>query len=205
MPAPVPTEVVIFADAAALRAWLTEHHDTETELWVGLYKKGVPKQSVSYHEAVEEALCFGWIDGIARRVDDEVRAQRFTPRRRTSSWSAVNIAKVAELTEAGRMHPAGLAAFEGRDRRKDASYSYERAASALPPEFEEQLRADERVWSFWQAQIPSYRRTVTHWVMSAKQEKTRQRRLATLIEDCRNDRLIRQMSYGVKPKPRPPS
>jgi len=204
MSAPVPTEVVIFADAAALRAWLTERHDTETELWVGLYKKGVPKQSVRYHEAVEEALCFGWIDGISRRVDDEVVAQRFTPRRRTSSWSAVNIAKIAELTEAGRMHPAGLAAFESRDRRKDASYSYEKAASSLPPAFEEQLRADERVWSFWQAQIPSYRRTVTHWVMSAKRDETRQRRLATLIEDCRNDRLIKQMSYGgAKPKPRP--
>jgi uncharacterized protein YdeI (YjbR/CyaY-like superfamily) len=204
MPAPVPTEVVIFADAPAMRAWLAEHHDTETELWAGLYKKGVPKQSVRYHEAVEEALCFGWIDGISRRVDHEVVAQRFTPRRRTSSWSAVNIAKVAELTEAGRMHPAGLAAFEGRDRRKDASYSRERAASSLPPEFEEQLRSDERVWSFWQAQIPSYRRTVTHWVMSAKQEKTRRRRLATLVDDCRNDRLVKQMSYGgARPKPRP--
>jgi uncharacterized protein YdeI (YjbR/CyaY-like superfamily) len=202
MPAPVPTEVVLFADAAELRAWLTENHDTASELWVCLYKKGVPKQSVSYHEAVEEALCFGWIDGISRRVDDEMRAQRFTLRRRPSSWSAVNIAKVAELTEAGRMHPAGLAAFEGRDRRKDASYSYERAASSLPPEFEEEMKADERVWSFWQAQIPSYRRTVTHWLMSAKREETRRRRLATLIEDCRNDRLIKA-AYGMKPKPRP--
>jgi uncharacterized protein YdeI (YjbR/CyaY-like superfamily) len=202
MPAPVPTEVVLFADAAELRAWLTENHDTASELWVCLYKKGVPKQSVSYHEAVEEALCFGWIDGISRRVDDEMRAQRFTPRRRPSSWSAVNIAKVAELTEAGRMHPAGLAAFEGRDRRKDASYSYERAASSLPKEFEEEMKADERVWSFWQAQIPSYRRTVTHWLMSAKREETRRRRLATLIEDCRNDRLIKA-AYGMKPKPRP--
>ena len=203
MPAPVPTDVVVFADAAAFRAWLSEHHDTESELWVGLYKKGVPKQSVHYREAVEEALCFGWIDGISRRVDDELRAQRFTPRRRTSSWSALNIAKVAELTEAGRMHPAGLAAFEGRDRRKDASYSYEKAASALSPEFERQLKADERVWSFWQAQTPSYRRTVTHWVMSAKREETRQRRLAALVEDCRADRLIRQQSYGTKPRPRP--
>ncbi len=117
--APDPSDVMVFDDASAFRDWLTEHHADTDELWVGYYKKHVPKTSMTYREAVEQALCFGWIDGIGRRIDDEVTANRYTPRRRTSSWSAPNIAKVAELTEAGRMHPAGLAAFERRDRRKD--------------------------------------------------------------------------------------
>jgi uncharacterized protein YdeI (YjbR/CyaY-like superfamily) len=121
--APDPSDVMVFENAAAFRAWLTQHHAETDELWVGYYKKHVPKTSMTYGEAVEEALCFGWIDGIGRRIDDEVTANRFTPRRRTSSWSAPNIAKVAELTAAGRMHPAGLAAFERRDRRKDPSPS----------------------------------------------------------------------------------
>lgn len=111
------TDVRIFESAVDFRAWLEEHHDTAGELWVGYYKKGVPKTSITYPEAVEEALCFGWIDGQARRIDDEVSSIRFTPRRRMSNWSATNIAKVAELTAAGRMHPAGLRAFEERVRR----------------------------------------------------------------------------------------
>ncbi|MBA2633713.1 MAG: hypothetical protein H0U86_12075 [Chloroflexi bacterium] len=121
--APVPTEVAVFATAADFRAWLEENHGSATELWVGYYKKGVPKQSLTYPESVEEALCFGWIDGLTRRVDDEVYTTRFTPRRRTSNWSAINVAKVAELTAAGRMHAAGLRAFEERHRRTSSSLS----------------------------------------------------------------------------------
>jgi uncharacterized protein YdeI (YjbR/CyaY-like superfamily) len=117
--APDPSDVKVFENAEGFRAWLTEHHGDADELWVGYYKKAVPKTSMTYSEAVDEALCFGWIDGIGRRIDDEVTANRYTPRRRRSSWSATNIAKVAALTAAGRMHPAGLAAFEARDRRKD--------------------------------------------------------------------------------------
>ena len=117
--APLP-RVTIFPDAAAFRAWLEANHHDADELWIGYYKKGVPKTAMTYAEAVEEALCFGWIDGKARRIDDEVTGQRFTPRRRTSSWSAINIAKVGELSAAGRMHPAGLRAFAERDRRRDA-------------------------------------------------------------------------------------
>lgn len=118
---PKPREVRIFTDASALRAWFEEHHDSDAELWMGYYKKGVPKSSVSYAEAVDEALCFGWIDGITRRIDDEVYTVRWTPRRPTSGWSAINIAKVAALRAADRMHAAGLRAFEGRDRRKDGT------------------------------------------------------------------------------------
>ena len=110
-------DVRIFSTAAAFRTWLEANHDTATELWVGYYKKGVPRTSMTYAESVQEALCFGWIDGLTRRIDDEVYTIRFTPRRKTSNWSAINIAKVADLTAAGRMHPAGLRAFEERDRR----------------------------------------------------------------------------------------
>ncbi|MGH2417502.1 MAG: YdeI/OmpD-associated family protein [Candidatus Limnocylindria bacterium] len=109
----------IFAKPADFRAWLEANHERAADLWVGYYKKGVAKQSVSYPESVEEALCFGWIDGITRRIDDEVYATRFTPRRKGSNWSGPNIAKVAELTEAGRMHPAGIRTFQARDRRRD--------------------------------------------------------------------------------------
>jgi uncharacterized protein YdeI (YjbR/CyaY-like superfamily) len=187
-------DVVIFADAGAFRAWLTDNHDSVSELWVGYYKKGVPKNSITYPEAVEEALCFGWIDGLGRRIDDEVHANRYTPRRSTSSWSAINIAKVAELKAAGRMHPAGLRAFEERDRRKDGSYSYERATQELPPEAEARLRAAPGAWEYWRSRTPSYRRTATHWVLSAKREETRERRLATLVEDCAAGRPIKPLA-----------
>jgi uncharacterized protein YdeI (YjbR/CyaY-like superfamily) len=116
-------DVTIFESAADFRRWLEDNHATARELWVGYYKKGVPKTSISYPESVDEALCFGWIDGLTRRIDDEVYATRFTPRRRTSNWSAVNIAKIAELKATGRVHPAGIRAFEERDRRKDDIYS----------------------------------------------------------------------------------
>lgn len=188
-----PRDVRIFASAADFRAWLEEHHASAGELWIGYYKKGVPKTSMTYPEAVEEALCFGWIDGQSRRVDDEVTAQRFTPRRKTSSWSAINIAKVADLRAAGRMHPAGIRAFEERDQRKDASYSYERPAAELPPEWIERFRADAEAWAYWQAETPSYRRTVTHWLLSAKRPETRERRLATLIADSAAGRRIGPM------------
>jgi uncharacterized protein YdeI (YjbR/CyaY-like superfamily) len=194
VPAPPPSEVMIFANAAEFRAWLAEHHDTATELWVGYYKKGVPKTSISYPEAVEEALCFGWIDGLTQRIDDEVHANRYTPRRRSSSWSATNIAKVAELKAAGRMHRAGLRAFEKRDKRKDGSYSYERAAQELPAEAEALLRADPDAWAYWQSRTPSYRRNASHWVLSAKREETRRRRLATLVEDCAAGRHVKPLA-----------
>ncbi|MEO8510849.1 MAG: YdeI/OmpD-associated family protein [Chloroflexota bacterium] len=188
--APLP-RVTIFLDAAAFRAWLEANHDRADELWIGYYKKGVPKAAMTYAEAVEEALCFGWIDGKARRIDDEVTGQRFTPRRKTSNWSAINIAKIAGLTAAGRMHPAGLRAFEERDRRKDASYSYEQPPAAFPPEWEARLRADPAAWRQWVGETPSYRRTATHWVISAKREETRERRLATLIADSAGGRRVK--------------
>jgi uncharacterized protein YdeI (YjbR/CyaY-like superfamily) len=146
---------------------------------------------MTYPESVDEALCFGWIDGITYRIDDEVTATRFTPRRRTSSWSAVNIAKMAELDAAGRLHPAGRRAFETRDMRKDASYSYERSALELEPDMADRFRADTAAWAHWEAEQPAYRRTASHWVMSAKRPETRERRFTELL------RVSRQ---GTRPK-----
>jgi uncharacterized protein YdeI (YjbR/CyaY-like superfamily) len=189
MSAPGTPEVVVFAGPAQFRAWLLQHHDSAAELWLGFYKKGVSKTSVGYAEAVEEALCFGWIDGLTRRVDDEVYTVRFTPRRRTSNWSRVNIARVAELEAAGRMHPAGLRAFRERDVRKDG-YSYEGVPARLPAPAEARLRADPTAWAYWQSSTPSYRRSATHWVLSAKRAETRERRLATLVADCAAGRRV---------------
>jgi uncharacterized protein YdeI (YjbR/CyaY-like superfamily) len=198
-----PTDVRIFPTAAAFRAWLERHHATERELWIGLYKKGVGKSAMSYVEAVDEALCFGWIDGQVRRVSDEVLAQRFTPRRPTSNWSAINIGKVARLSAEGRMHPAGLRAFEARDRRKDATYSYEREL-ALSPDLARRLEADAAAWAFWSRQPPGFRRGAVNWIMSAKRPDTRERRFAELLEESARGRrprpfLVTRESRGVAP------
>ncbi|MGH2417602.1 MAG: YdeI/OmpD-associated family protein [Candidatus Limnocylindria bacterium] len=190
-PPPSRDDVRIFASAADFRVWLEDHHDTGTELWVGFYKKGVPKTSMTYAESVDEALCFGWIDGLTRRMDEEVYTIRFTPRRRTSSWSAINIAKVAELTAAGRMQPAGMRAYEERDQRKDASYSYERPVQELPPEMRARLEADASAWAAWQSQAPSFRRQATHWILSGKRPETRERRLRNLAQELAAGRLPR--------------
>jgi uncharacterized protein YdeI (YjbR/CyaY-like superfamily) len=179
-----PKDVRIFATAADFRTWLDKHHDTATELWVGYYKKGVPKTSMTYPESVDEALCFGWIDGQARRIDDEVTSIRFSPRRPTSSWSAINIAKVGQLKASGRMRPAGLRAFEERDRRKDAPSPSDRPAQELPAEMLERLKADEAAWTDWQARAPSFRRGATAWVLSAKRAETRERRFGELLAAC---------------------
>ncbi|MGZ8563645.1 MAG: YdeI/OmpD-associated family protein [Candidatus Limnocylindria bacterium] len=182
---PTRDQVLVFETAAEMRAWFEANHDTATEAFIGYYRRGVAKQSTTWVQAVEEALCFGWIDGITFRIDDEVTANRFTPRRPTSNWSAVNITKIAELRSAGRMHPNGDRAFEERDRRKDQRYSYEQPPQPLPAEWTERFQADAEAWAYWEGQTPSYRHVATHWVMSAIRPETRERRLATLIEASR--------------------
>jgi uncharacterized protein YdeI (YjbR/CyaY-like superfamily) len=189
---PSRDDVHIFPTAKGFRTWLAEHRASADALFVGHYKKGVQKQAMTYAQAVEEALCFGWIDGITYRIDDELTATRFTPRRKGSSWSAVNIAKVAELTAAGRMHDAGLHAFESRDRRKDASYSYERPALELKPDMLARFMADAHAWAQWQDEQVSFRRTASYWVMSAKRPETQERRFGELLESSR---------AGRRPKP----
>lgn len=194
--APTPTEVAIFPAAADFRTWLESNHDGATELWVGYYKRGVPKTSMTYAEAVEEALCFGWIDGVGRRIDDEVHANRFTPRTKRSTWSAVNVKRVGELIAAGRAHPAGIRALEARTADNTGVYSYENRPADLPEAYLAQLKTDDAAWSWWEAQTPGYRRAATWWVVSAKQEATRERRIATLLEDCAAGRMIKSQRYG---------
>ncbi|HSK93308.1 MAG TPA: YdeI/OmpD-associated family protein [Candidatus Angelobacter sp.] len=189
---PSRDEVTVFPTAAHFRAWLEANHDRVDALFIGFYRKGVGARAMTYPEAVDEALCFGWIDGITYGVDDELRAVRFTPRRRTSSWSAVNLAKVQALSAAGRMHPAGIRAHEERDRRKDQIYSYEQPPRELPPDMLARLRADGAAWTHWQAETPSYRRTATYWVTDAKRPETRERRFVMLLEESRS---------GGRPRP----
>jgi uncharacterized protein YdeI (YjbR/CyaY-like superfamily) len=178
-----PRDVRIFDTPADFRAWLEANHDTADHIWVGYYRKGVPKTAMTYPEAVEEALCMGWIDGQAGSVSDAVWANRFTPRRKGSNWSAINIGRVTALRAAGRMHPAGIRAFEERDQRRDATYSYERPPADLPAEYLARFEADTRAWAYWRAETPSYRRTASYWVLSAKRPETRERRFTTLVAD----------------------
>jgi uncharacterized protein YdeI (YjbR/CyaY-like superfamily) len=156
-----------------------------------MYKQHTGKRAMSWSEAVDQALCFGWIDGRANRIDDDSYMQRFTPRRPGSNWSKINVEKVARLKEEGLMRPAGLAAFERRMENKTGVYSFEQRDEAkLTPEFERRFEAHPRAWEYWQARPPGYRKTATFWVMSAKREETRERRLGQLIECSAEGRTV---------------
>jgi uncharacterized protein YdeI (YjbR/CyaY-like superfamily) len=180
-----------FATPDEFRAWLEENHESHSEVVVGFYKKPTGRPSLTWTESVREALCFGWIDGVRRRIDDDSYSIRFTPRKRGSNWSLVNVRHVEELTRAGRMHPPGIEAFEARTPEKTGVYTYEnRHEAKLNQEHEEQFQANERAWEFFQAQPPGYRQTAIFWVVSAKREETRARRLATLIDDSAHHRRI---------------
>jgi uncharacterized protein YdeI (YjbR/CyaY-like superfamily) len=176
---------IYFASADAFRAWLAEHHETKTEQLVGFYKRGCGKPSMTWPESVDAALAYGWIDGVRRSVDDERYTIRFCPRKPTSIWSRINIAKAEALIAAGTMAPAGLRAFEKRSERRSGVYSFEQARerAGLPPEYEARFKKNKKAWAWYSAQPPWYRRTSSHWVTSAKKEETRERRLATLIAD----------------------
>lgn len=172
-----------FPALADWRAWLEKHHDKHEEFWVGFYKRDSGRPSITWPESVDGALCFGWIDGVRYSIDAISYKIRFTPRKPRSTWSAINIKRVKELTKLGMMHPAGLAAFEKRNGDRSAIYSYEQRKNAtLPPEFEKQFEANAKAWAYFQSQPPWYRRTSTYWVISAKKEETREKRLSTLIE-----------------------
>jgi uncharacterized protein YdeI (YjbR/CyaY-like superfamily) len=174
---------MFFATPEEFRAWLAEHHETESELIVGFHKKGSGRPSITWPEAVDQALCFGWIDGVRRGIDDTSYSNRFTPRTPRSTWSAVNVKRMKELIEQGLVAPAGLAAFERRADDRTAIYSYEQRRNAkLDSDQEHRLRADERAHAFFESQPPSYRRAAIHWVTSAKKPETREKRLAQLIE-----------------------
>jgi uncharacterized protein YdeI (YjbR/CyaY-like superfamily) len=173
-----------FDSAADFRAWLEEHHRKSPELLLGFHKTSSAKKGITYQEALDEALCFGWIDGVRRSLDDTRYTIRFTPRKPRSNWSLVNIKRVRELITAGRMTATGLDVFEQRDERKSQLYSYEPRSRPLDAVCERRFKAKRKAWSFFQSQAPWYRRTTSWWVMSAKKEATRLRRLAALIECC---------------------
>ena len=197
---------IFFPSAGALREWLGRHHATERELYIGFYRKGTGKQGLSYRDAVEESLAYGWIDGVVRRLDDERYVQRYTPRRPRSNWSLVNIRRVEELIRAGRMTPAGLAAFEAREEKRSGVYAYENRPTELSAEQQRVFRANPSAWRYFQDETPSYRRTVTWWVWSARREETRRRRLETLIADSAAGRRIRQLLAPARTaKPRRPA
>lgn len=189
-----------FADAAEFGAWLAMHHDTATELWMGLNKKHVAERGLTWAEAVPEALCWGWIDSVAQRIDDDTTRQRWTPRKRTSIWSKVNVDHVERLTAEGRMQPSGLAIYEQR-QRDQAPYSHEVMGKlTLPEEYAALLAASPAATAFWEAATATYRKVCTNWVITAKQETTRDRRMAQLIECSAAGELIPSQRYGEVPK-----
>lgn len=194
-----PHDVRFFETSAALRDWFDANHATADELWLGYHRKATGRPSVDWPIAVDEALCVGWIDGVRMGLDAETFAQRFTPRRKRSTWSAINVAKVVALTAEGRMRPAGLAAFEVRIAEKTAIYAYEREASAFSDQEEARFRADAAAWADWERRPPSYRRTVTHWVTGAKGAATRERRLAALIADSAAGQPVKPMRWVREP------
>lgn len=180
-----------FKTPAALRRWFEAHHATTAELWIGFYKKDSGRGGVVYRQALDQALCVGWIDGMVRRVDEASYMQRFTPRRPRSNWSAINIARANELVVEGRMRPAGLAAFERRIPDRAVVYSYEqRRAATLSPAERRALEANPAAWSFFEAQPPHYKRSIAAWIQSARKEDTRTRRLASLIDLSARGRMV---------------
>ncbi len=195
-----PERPALFFDTAAdFDAWLAEHHASEPQLWMGLYKKHVSPRGLTWEDAVPVALCWGWIDSTAQRLDADAVRQRWSPRKSRSAWSRVNIEHVQRLLAEGRMKPPGLAAFALRTDENSAAYSYEQGELGLSPAHEALLRADAAASAFWDAATPSYRRAVASWVASAKQQATRDRRAAQLVEDSAAGRLVPPQRYGEVP------
>lgn len=188
-----------FASPEEFRAWLEANDETATELWMGLNKKHVPDRGLTWADAVPEALCFGWIDSVAQRIDADAVRQRWTPRKSTSIWSAINIAHVERLVAEGKMLPAGLAAYDKRTPERSGIYAYE-ANGTLSDEQRARLLADPAAAAFWAIATPSYRKIAENWVVSAKREETRESRLGQLIEDSAAGLLIKPQRYGEPPK-----
>ncbi len=199
MPVTRPDErdVLFFATPAELREWFATHHETAAELWLGSYKKTTGRPSVAWSDAVDEALCVGWIDSVRYSLDPERAAQRFTPRRKGSVWSAINVAKIEKLRAEGRMRPAGEAAFAERREDRTGVYSFERAEEArLSADEESRFRGNAAAWEWFSDRPPSFRKQALHWVVSPKRPETRERRLSTLIEDAARGLPPKPLRYG---------
>src|SRR5467141_4663746 len=189
----MPPKPTFFATLADFRAWLEAHHDKLREQLVGFHKKSSGKPSITWPESVEVALCFGWIDGVRKSIDETSYTIRFTPRKPTSNWSSININLARKLTKQGLMHPAGLKAFAARSEKKSGIYSYEQRESAkFTREQERQFRANKAAWEFFRYQAPWYQRVTTYWVISAKKEETKLKRLSALIDHSQNRRTLPQ-------------
>lgn len=186
----MPEEVLFFETPDDFREWLKENHNQKEVQWVGFYKVSTGKPSINWEESVREALCFGWIDGLRKSIDDESYKIRFTPRKPDSHWSAKNIRMVEELIEEGKMKAAGLEAYEKHEEKKSQQASYEQKKVQLRKEYEDQIRQNKKAWEFFRELAPGYTKTSVHWVMSAKREDTRQRRLQILIESCEKEEKI---------------
>ena len=195
----MPSKPTFFPTPADFRAWLQTNHDKFRELLVGFYKKGSGKPSITWPESVQVALCFGWIDGVRKSLGETSYIIRFTPRKPTSTWGAINIKFVQELTKKGLMHPAGLKAFAARREKKSAIYSYEQRKSAqFTREQAKQFRANKTAWEFFRSQPPWYQRVCTYWVVTAKKEETKRKRLSLLIKNSQNRRSMRQLTPTKK-------
>jgi uncharacterized protein YdeI (YjbR/CyaY-like superfamily) len=175
-------EAIYFDSPAAFERWMEEHHETASEVLVGFHKSGTGRPTLTWPESVDVALCFGWIDAIRRRVDDERYTIRFTPRRPKSNWSAVNLRRVEELRKEGRMRPKGLAIYEAREKDRSKHYSYEERPQDFPESVKAEFQSHPEAWKFFESQPPTYRRGAIWWIVSAKRTETREKRLAELIE-----------------------
>jgi uncharacterized protein YdeI (YjbR/CyaY-like superfamily) len=190
---------IFFPTPADFRAWLEAHHDKFQELFVGFHKKASGKPSITWPESVQVALCLGWIDGVRKSLDETSYTIRFTPRKPSSTWSTINIKFVRKLTKKGLMHPAGLKAFAARSAKKSGIYSYEQRKSArFTPEQEKQFRANKGAWDFFRSQPPWYQRVTTYWVISAKREETKLKRLSSLIVHSQDHRTLPQLIPAKK-------
>ncbi len=190
-----------FRRPAEFRLWLERRHEERSELWVGYYKKGTGEPGMTWPESVDVALCFGWIDGIRKSIDDKRYKIRFTPRRPESHWSARNLTRMKHLLEAGLVAEPGLAAYRNRDPAKERRASYEQDDVALPREYERELKSSPAAWRYFQAARPSYRKQVTWWIVSAKREDTRLRRLKTLVEACAKGEAIPPLRWTKNKRP----
>jgi len=184
-----------FSTKSALRKWFEKNHQTKKEFLVGFYKVGKLKPGITWSESVDEAICFGWIDGVRKSIDEESYCIRFTPRKPGSIWSAINIQKVERLSKQGLMHISGIAAFEKRQEHKSRIYSYEKEPSTLPEEFLKKFITNRKASKFFQTMPKSYQNQCIHWIISAKQDSTKIKRLEELIHDCEAGRKIKRLNY----------
>ncbi|MFZ0452260.1 MAG: YdeI/OmpD-associated family protein [Ignavibacteriaceae bacterium] len=193
-------KIKFFKEPKDFRQWLEQNHTKYNELWVGYYKKSSGKRSIDWPQSVDQALCFGWIDGLRKSIDEESYKIRFSPRKSGSIWSAVNLKRAEELIELGLMQPAGLEAFKNKDEKKINRYSFERENVKLDKEYEKKFKSNKKAWDFFQSMVPSYRKPSLWWLMSAKQEETRLKRLNILISCSEAGEKIPQMKWADKSK-----